>query len=246
MEHSPLDMPGLHAFMRGLVDGGPTQSGHRTPPVVVTLPMDATSEAAVRANSWVIKQALAAGAHGLLLCHAEDPGAVRAFVESCRYPFAKSADGIGAGRRGAGGQAHAAEIWGVETTRYLELADPWPLNPEGELFLGIKVENARALERCEEIVAVPGIAFAEWGPGDMCMSFGYPMARPPYPDVLLRARARVKAACEANQVAFLEGASPENLVEKIAEGVKIFSGGDQGGDRLAELGRRHTGRTMPW
>ncbi|CAA9543328.1 MAG: hypothetical protein AVDCRST_MAG88-196, partial [uncultured Thermomicrobiales bacterium] len=37
-EHHPFDMVGLRAFMRGLVDGGPTRSGHRTPPVVVTLP----------------------------------------------------------------------------------------------------------------------------------------------------------------------------------------------------------------
>ena len=93
---------------------------------------------------------------------------------------------------------------------------------------------------------MPGIAFAEWGPGDMCMSFGYPMTRPPYPDVLARARARVKAACEANNVAFLDGTSPDDLLAKIAEGVKIFSGGDEGGDRTAEIGRQHTCRTMPW
>jgi 4-hydroxy-2-oxoheptanedioate aldolase len=70
IEHSPLDIPGLMAFMLGLVDGGPTRSGHRTPAVIVTLPMDGTSEHAVRANSWMIKQVLATGVHGLLLCHA--------------------------------------------------------------------------------------------------------------------------------------------------------------------------------
>ena len=39
LEHQPFDMPGLHAFMRGLVAGGPTGSGHRTPAVIVTLLM---------------------------------------------------------------------------------------------------------------------------------------------------------------------------------------------------------------
>jgi len=31
MEHGPLDFKGLHDFMQGLVDAGPTRSGHRTP-----------------------------------------------------------------------------------------------------------------------------------------------------------------------------------------------------------------------
>ena len=35
MEHGPLDFVGLANFMRGLVDGGPTNSGHVTPAVVV-------------------------------------------------------------------------------------------------------------------------------------------------------------------------------------------------------------------
>src|SRR5262252_9298154 len=38
MEHGALDFTALRAFMRGLVDGGPTKSGHRTPAVIATLP----------------------------------------------------------------------------------------------------------------------------------------------------------------------------------------------------------------
>src|SRR5262245_28253931 len=139
MEHGPFNPAELREFMRGLVEAGPTRSGHRTPTVVVTLPVDAINEMVVRANSWVYKQLLACGVHGLLLCHAETPDAVRAFVESCRYPFNTIGVGKGleVGRRGGGGQQHAAEIWGVETREYLKIADPWPLNPKGELFLGL-------------------------------------------------------------------------------------------------------------
>ena len=104
MEHGAFDMRGLGDFMRGLVDGSPTASGHRTPSVIVDLPVEASSEAAVRANAWMFKQALARGVHGILLCHANDPEGVRVFVESCRYPFRKPAVGQGEGRRGAGGQ----------------------------------------------------------------------------------------------------------------------------------------------
>lgn len=129
LEHHPFAPAALHAFMRGLVDGGPTRSGHRTPAVIVTLPMDGTDEQAVRTNAWMIKQALAAGAHGLLLCHAETAAAVRAFVEASRYPFHPAGEGLSVGRRGSGGQDLAAEIWGLSPVDYLERADVWPWNP---------------------------------------------------------------------------------------------------------------------
>ena len=251
MEHGSFDMSALDEFMRGLVDGGPTPSGHRTPPVIMTIPTDGTNEEVVRANAWMIKQALARGIHGILLCHAETSGAVQAFVESCRYPFqiiGVGDDGLGVGRRGGGGQRGAAEIWGVSPADYMKIADPWPLNPDGELFLGLKLENKRALENCEASAAVPGIAFAEWGPGDMGLSFGYADAHdPPYPGDMDAARLRVKAACDAAGLAFLCGwndftISTEDRVNKLmGDGVKILSGvGEEG----AAIGRKITGRTM--
>ena len=105
---------------------------------------------------------------------------------------------LGVGRRGAGGQASAAEIWGVSEDDYLEKADPWPLDADGELMLGIKVENRRALSNVELTTSVPGIAFAEWGQGDMSMSFGYKTASSgPHPFELQKARAKVFAAWRA-------------------------------------------------
>ena len=74
MEPGSFDMPGLDQFLRGLVDGGPTNSGHRTPAVIVELPVDGGREEIVRTNAWQIRQILARGVHGLLLCHAETPG----------------------------------------------------------------------------------------------------------------------------------------------------------------------------
>src|SRR5215211_848360 len=44
MEHGCFDLTGLENFMRGLVDGGPTNSGHRTPAVIVELPVNGFSE----------------------------------------------------------------------------------------------------------------------------------------------------------------------------------------------------------
>lgn len=240
IEHGAFDMPGLGAFMRGLVDGGPTASGHRTPAVIVDLPVEGSSEAEVRANAWMFKQALARGVHGILLCHAEDPEGVRAFVESCRYPFRKPAEGHGDGRRGAGGQGWAAQIWGVSAADYLEKADPWPLSPGGELMLGVKIENKRALANAEDTAKVQGLAFGEWGPGDMGMSFGHADRHdPPYPPEIQAARDRVMAACRDAGLFFLNGANEENIREMIDEGVMICSGGREA---VAEAGRAYSGR----
>jgi len=246
VEHSAFDATALWQFMRGLADGGPTRSGHRTPAVIVTLPMDGTSESAVRANTWIIKHALAAGVHGLLLCHVETAEAVRAFVEAARYAFVPGIGSeLGAGRRGHGGQTRAAEIWGVPVAEYFARADPWPLNPRGELLLGIKVENTRALASVERTTRVPGLAFAEWGPGDMGMSMGYPDQHDePYPPEMQTARTRIMAACRAAGLAFLEQVSPQNVKARLAEGVMIGAGPQ--GREAAEIGRQHTGRKLPW
>lgn len=248
MEHHAFDPAILHDFMRGLVDGGPTRSGHRTPTVIVTLPVGGTSEDVMRANTWMVNQVLAAGVHGILLVHAESPAAVRVFVGATRYPFARADAGqqSGGGRRGSGGQKQAAAIWGLDVVDYLNCADPWPLNPEGELLLGLKIENVRALENVEQTTAVPGIAFAEWGPGDMGMSMGYPDQHDePYPPEMLAARARVLAACKANNLAFLNTVGAHDVTARIDEGVMIGSA-SVGGREAAEIGRRHTKRTMPW
>lgn len=244
MEHGAFNMPGLDAFMQGLVDGGPTNSGHRTPAVLVELPVTGESEAVIRANAWQVRQILARGVHGLLLCHAESPEAVRAFVESCRYPFQKIGvgKGLGEGRRGAGAQAGAGPIWGLSNEEYAEKADPWPLNPDGELLLGLKIENRRALSNVEQTVRVPGVAFAEWGSGDMAMSFGYKgPQRTPRPPEIQDARNRVKAACEAAGLFFLEGRTIEDAAEGYDDGVRISGGTEE----VARVVRAHAGRTMP-
>jgi len=247
MEHHPYDIAGLAKFMEGLVAAGPTKSGHRTPAVIAVVPVNARDEFVIRANSWMFTQVLCTGVHGVLMTHCNSPAAVRAFVESMRYPFNMAGVGasLGEGQRGSAGQKHAAEIWGLSVPEYLAKADPWPLNPGGELLLGLKIENRHALQYAEILTQIPGIGFVEWGPGDMGMSMGFPDAHdPPYPDEMWAARNRVFNAAKAAGIAFLEGVTAENVTEKIDEGVRICSG--TAGEPAAEIGRKHTKRTMPW
>ena len=247
MEHGVLDMNALSEFMCGLVDGGPTSSGHRTPAVVVAMPTDGANQHVVRANAWMFRQALARGVHGLMLCHSETPDAVRAFVESCRYPFNTIGvgDALGEGTRGAGGQASAAEIWGIPVREYLQKADAWPLNPAGELILALKIENKRALDNAETSAKVPGVCIAEWGPGDMGMSMGHPEAHdPPYPEDMQAARQRVMAACKDAGLHVLNVVSEDDVVAMINEGVMVGACG-VGGKEAARVGRAFTRRDMP-
>lgn len=244
MEHAPYDIKGLADYMRGLVAGGPTKSGHRTPAVIVNVPVNGTDEATVRANAWMFHQVLATGVHGILLTHADTPGAVRAFVEAVRLPIHKQAvdQGISEGRRGVHGAETAATIWGVSQDEYLQKADAWPLNPNGELLLGLKLEDKYALANAEQNVKVPGIAFAEWGPGDMALSLGVRGRGAESRPEMVAARAKVFAACKAGKIFFLNSMNPTNVVAMIQEGVMVGPASQQ----AAEIGRQYTKRQMPW
>ena len=264
MEHGSFDMAGLAEYMQGLAEGGPTRSGHRTPAVIAEAPVNGTDAANVAHNAWQFRQILGRGVHGVLLCQAESAGAVRAFVAACRYPHHSAGvdpalpsavarlrgatgqatgGGLGIGTRGRGSEATAAPIWGLSAEQYLERCDPWPLNPAGELLLGVKLESPEGVANCEQILAVPGLGFAELGPGDLGLALGYPaVPRDPYPPEMQEARDRVFAACRKNRVPFLETAGPESIVAKLDEGVRVIAGHRE---ETARIGRAHQRRTMP-
>jgi len=266
MEHGCFDMTGLALYMQGLVEGGPTRSGHRTPAVVVEAPVNGIDADHIRFNAWQFRQILGRGVHGVLLCQAESAAAVRAFVESCRYPHrtagvdpalptpiarlggtggpAEPAAGrLGRGTRGRGSEATAAPIWGLSPEAYIARCDPWPLNPEGELLLGVKLESPEGVARCEAILAVPGLGFAEMGPGDLGLALGYSsVPRQPYPPEMRAARDRVFAACRRNHIAFLETCTPETIAARLDEGVRVVAGHRE---ETALVGRRHQRRQMP-
>jgi 4-hydroxy-2-oxoheptanedioate aldolase len=271
MEHGSFDMTGLSAYLQGMVDGGPTASSHRTPAVIVEAPVNGTDEANVRFNAWQFRQILGRGVHGILLCQAECVDAVRAFVEACRYPHhlqgvdpgipspearlhgairaprgGHDPDGrprLGIGTRGRGSESTAAPIWGLSPQDYMERCDPWPLNPAGELLLGVKLESPEGIANADAICAVPGLGFAEMGPGDLSLSLGYTKPQlDPYLPIMQQARDRVLAACRRNGIAFLESCTVSNIVRRLDEGVRIVAGHDP---EAAKIGRLHQRRTMP-
>jgi 4-hydroxy-2-oxoheptanedioate aldolase len=150
---------------------------------------------------------------------------------------------LGIGTRGRGSETTAAPIWGLSTEEYMEHCDPWPLNPKGELLLGVKLESPEGVANCEAILAVPGLGFAEIGPGDLSLSLGYRTIPPePYPPEMQAARDRILAACRNNGVAFLQGCTPDNITARIDEGVRVIAGHSEAS---AIKGRAHQKRKLP-
>ena len=123
-------------------------------------------------------------------------------------------------------------------------ADAWPLNPNGELLLGLKLEDKYALANAEENLKVPGIAFAEWGPGDMALSLGVrgEAMSPRRIPRMLAARAKVFAACKANRIFFLNSMTARNVIDMLKEGVMIGPASPE----AAAIGREYTKRQMPY
>ena len=108
----------------------------------------------------------------------------------------------------------------------------------------MKLEDKYAVANANANLQIPGIAFAEWGPGDMAMSLGVvgvkgnPVNDPRMKD----ARASILAACKANHKFFLNTMTPTDVVTMIQEGVMIGPASPE----AAEIGRKYTKRQMPW
>jgi 4-hydroxy-2-oxoheptanedioate aldolase len=256
-EHGAMDFTQLREFMRGIKDGGPTRSGHATPCVFVTSGIIGLDENYARANSWVMTQFLDAGVHGVHICHARDPRAIESLAqEACRYPFLDYPTPRLA-RRGIRGSSagFADQIRGMGGAEYCAKADLWPLNKNGELIFGVKIEDTIADQNVDATVGVQGVAFAEYGPGDHSywlyglagMQPGARPAGPPDPNVaearpeMARVRQAVLDACKRHNVKFLQGDNAGNIVAMIQQGSLIH----EAPESAAIVGREFTKRKMP-
>jgi 4-hydroxy-2-oxoheptanedioate aldolase len=254
MENACFDFANLRNFMQGLVDGGPTPSGHRTPMVFVTLPATGFDAASMRANAWQIQQALAAGAHGVLICEMHSAEAGEIAIAAARYKF--SLPGVPdlpvEGMRGAGSQVFAAHIWGLPARGYLDVADTWPLNPKGEISMGFKVENRHGSESAEQLMAVRGLAFAEPGPSDNSWSImGYDAIREmpeaeraalPSKERLELTLERIRMAAKKNNVQWLGTARSMTHNQSIDAGMRMLPGENE---KVVMEARAYSKRRMP-
>lgn len=65
------------------------------------------------------------------------------------------------------GFERAAAYWGMTTAEYLDRADVWPLNPNGELLINVIIESKAGVANARAISAVPGVAVVTVGAGTL-------------------------------------------------------------------------------
>ena len=138
---------------------------------------------------------------------------------------------------------------------YNHIADLWPLNKQGEMIFGVKIEDTFCDQDVDKTIALPGISMAEWGPGDHAFwLYGLSImpedgARDPNlmtrPE-MVKVRQNVLDACKANHVMFLNAGnanpdSPDYAITQIKDGAMVL----EAPESAAIVGREYTKRKMP-
>jgi 4-hydroxy-2-oxoheptanedioate aldolase len=194
MEHNPWDIAALRDGLQYLLNRrhiarSASVAAAVTP--LVRIPPNGSEKAQFHA-----KQALDLGAYGLIWPHISTVDEAYNAVAACRYPRLKGRPLYEpAGIRGDGPTA-AIRYWGVTQDEYYERADVWPLNPKGEIFVILMMEDTRGIENLPEILRnVPGIGAILIGEGDLSQELGVP--RQYDHPLVIEWMQRVVATCKA-------------------------------------------------
>jgi 2-dehydro-3-deoxyglucarate aldolase len=158
----------------------------------------------------VIGKVLDTGVRTVLVPRVETAAEVRRAVRACRFSY----DG-GVGERGV---AHArASGWG---------ADVDPDREDGTVLVGTMLETRAAVENVEEILSVPELGFAYFGPGDLARTFGRPgeVDHPEVQDALETAR---EACLEAGVPAGISATDLDGAERAVEDGHRLVRVGDE-------------------
>ncbi len=173
MEHNPYDIQALRDCMQYMLDRRQiVTTGSIAPAVtpIVRIPANGGEM-----NQFLAKQVLDIGAYGVLWPHVSTVEEARNAVAACRYPRPPAAARFEpAGQRGDGPK-YAPSYWGLTQQEYYARADVWPLDPKGEILVGIMCEEVRAIRNLPKMLEqVPGIGFVLIGEGDLSQDLGFP------------------------------------------------------------------------
>jgi len=160
-----------------------------------------------------------------------------------RYPQRKGSRYMEpAGLRGNGPQI-AAWLWGFPVPDYLQRADLWPLNPDGELLALMMIESAEGLRNINAIAAVPGVAGFYVGDNDLANSLGVSLASPEM-DAAIETIAQT---CRTHRVfCGISAESADAMQTRIAQGFTILGGGGiKGGLTPTADAAVRAGRAVP-
>ena len=217
MEHTPLDIEGLHVFLLGMSDRGMVlKKGNLQPNVALFARFPPEADQA----AWVVKQALDIGLMGVIFNGVDTKAQAIAAVQSMRYPQPRgSRYPEPVGKRGAA-PGLATWIWGVTAEEYERRADLWPLNPDGDLLAIVMIESVEAVRNLDAILSVPGVGAVFIGAAnDLRLSLGVPASSPE----VEAARQTILKGCLAHKVACgITVNSVSDMTRRLAEGWRMI------------------------
>lgn len=160
--------------------------------------------------------------------------------------------GLNAMRFAANGGTRPARVgsapayWGLSEADYRAKADPWPLNPEGELVSWVIVESREGLANLREIAAVPGITVLFPGAGTLRGVFTSTDAegeRVFDEQGWENAIQQVLAACKEFDIPCGYPANASDIEMRMNQGFSLFiMGWGDAGFETVEIGRKAAGR----
>jgi 4-hydroxy-2-oxoheptanedioate aldolase len=240
MEHNPWDPAALRDALQYLLNRRQIAlSGSLAPAVtpLVRIPPNGVEKAQFHA-----KQALDQGAYGIVWPHISSVEEAYSAVAACRYPRLKDKPLYEpAGIRGDGPTA-AARYWGLPADEYYERADVWPLNPNGEIFVILQMEDTKGISALPDILKnVPGIGAILIGEGDLSQELGYP--RQYDHPVVVDWMQRVVAACKEHNVPVGHPhADTKNIERIVSEGYRFIMAAPVRTYAALDTARKLTGR----
>ncbi len=152
--YSSANAERFRSYMEAMIAAGGSAREHAfisKVPIIHTDPVAATAR--------IIEQ-LNAGHVGVMMQEVESADEVRTALAAMRF----SSRG---GKRPDDGIGLAARYWKLSEAEYRAKADPWPLNPQGELSLWAIVESKKGIANVREIAQVPGLTVIVVGAGTL-------------------------------------------------------------------------------
>ncbi|MEA2929333.1 MAG: hypothetical protein QOG38_1761 [Hyphomicrobiales bacterium] len=197
MEHNPWDGRALRDSLQYMLNRGQIVKAGNVAPAVT--PMVRVPVNGIEKGQWHAKQALDIGCYGIVWPHISTVDEAYNAVAACRYPRLKTAKNFEpAGIRGDG-PTGAVRYWGLTQQEYYDKADVWPLDPKGEIFVILQIEDTKGVHNLDAMLKeVKGVGAVLIGEGDLGQELGYPRQYE-HPE-LLKHMAHVVETCKKHNV----------------------------------------------
>ena len=240
LEHNPWDIGALKDGLQYMLNRAQIAKSGSIAPAVT--PMVRVPANGGEMNQTYAKQALDIGVYGIVWPHINSVEQAYNAVSACRYPRLPDKDYFEPQGIRGDGPTTAARYWGLGQQDYYRHADVWPLNPEGDVFCILMIEDQLGIKNLDDILTqVPGIGAILIGEGDMSQELGVPRQYD-HPS-LLECMAQIVATCKKHNVVAGHPHVDSNNVERLLdEGYRFLMAGASRSYPALEKGRQLAGR----